>query len=317
MDQSWDIPLGHITTRSELAERFGGSVYSGGIVPSDTSPNVFLFTDPIEGAQYDYAFDGVSEDGLAFDYTGRGKKGDHREDGYNGSVIHHQRDGKTLRLFEAAGVVPGTSTKLQRYLGEYRVDPSAPFRRVVPMDGKVVRTVIVFRLLPAGPTLHDELVRQGRLLPAPPAAHVVPLEVSSTAFFEMSATEPLFAVRRESELTARLVGRDPDVDRYRRWAIRVPDEGTLLLTDLYDQHNDVLMEAKSSANRGDVRLALGQLLDYRRHIGKDKLRSAVVTPSRPSSDLIALLQEHDVGSIYETESGEFHAVGLSWRDRAG
>src|SRR3954468_24906560 len=113
--EPWDLPVGTLRTREELAGRFGGSPYSGGIVPSKTSPNIFLFTDPAEGSQYGYTFDGPSADGSAFYYTGKGTTGDQRLDEANGSVLSHVGAQRSLRLFEAVGLVPGSATKIHKY----------------------------------------------------------------------------------------------------------------------------------------------------------------------------------------------------------
>lgn len=72
------LRAGDIVTRADLVVEYGGSVQSGGIVPSNTSNSVFVFTDPAEGTQFGYVYDGFSPDGTVFHYTGAGRDGDHR-----------------------------------------------------------------------------------------------------------------------------------------------------------------------------------------------------------------------------------------------
>jgi hypothetical protein len=72
---------------------------------------------------------------------------------------------------------------------------------------------------------------------------------------------------------------------------------------LYDSDNSELIEAKASAERDSVRLALGQLLDYARYVHHE--RRAVLLPNRPDSDLIDLLSNHGISCIYETRDSMF------------
>lgn len=61
MAAPWNTQLNSLTTRADLVEQYGGSRYSGGIVPALASNNVFLFSDPSEGVKYGYNFDGPGE----------------------------------------------------------------------------------------------------------------------------------------------------------------------------------------------------------------------------------------------------------------
>jgi len=303
--QDWDIPIDGLTTREELVARFGGSVFSGGIVPSNTSPNIFIFTDPSAGSPFGYLFDGPSEDGQAFYYTGAGATGDQRLDGANGSVLSHLASGRSLRLFEAVGNVPGKQTRIQKYLGEYSVDLSAPYRLEGAIGKGGTRLVVVFRLVP----VDGRLTNSGYVGPKPiepstsPSARRVPPEIDSTLFFETGAGQAGLAVRSESALVRRfMTWRGGIMDR---WAIRVPSENIVLLTDIYDPADRVLYEAKSSASRAHVRQALGQLLDYRRHIEVPDLRTRLLVPERPGPDLIDMVRRNEVGIAYATDGPEF------------
>jgi hypothetical protein len=62
-----------------------------------------------------------------------------------------------------------------------------------------------------------------------------------------------------------------------------------------------LIEAKASADRDDVRMALGQLLDYARYVRHDSL--AVLTPDPVSDDLAMLLAGHGITNIYVDGGG--------------
>lgn len=304
---SWDVPLGTTTTREELKAVWGGSEYSGGIVPAVQSSTIFLFSDPAEGTKYGYDWDGASSDGLAYYYTGAGQNGDQKLTDRNGSVLRHEAAGRVLQLFVADGYVPGTGTKLQRYVGQFRVDPSAPYRMEPAANkAKQSRVVVVFRLLPVGQSDLAGLVEAGAFAPEPdtgPTSVLMPLEVDSKFFYETSGTESTVAQKKEglvvSDFRSWAGGGE---SRFRRWAIRVPGEKTRLITDIFDTFHGILFEAKASSSRGYVRLALGQLLDYSRHVPEVK-HLMVLLPSRPSDDLLSLLHAHGVGCVWQTESG--------------
>jgi hypothetical protein len=80
-----------------------------------------------------------------------------------------------------------------------------------------------------------------------------------------------------------------------------------LYADLYDQTDKELIEAKGTATRVDVRLALGQVLDYARFV--DHARLAVLLPEHPGADLVSLLADHGVVTIYETSASQFGRDG--------
>jgi len=141
-----------------------------------------------------------------------------------------------------------------------------------------------------------------------PVVFDVPVEAHHTMQYQ---TGPRInnstAIRREAEL----------VMRYQRWSradghrfigkdILLPGRKNPLRVDLYDVNTSELIEAKASAERDSVRLALGQVLDYARYVHHE--RRAVLLPGRPDGDLIDLLSNHGVSCIYETRGGIFERV---------
>lgn len=75
MADEWTLKPGDEIERKLLQEEHGGRT-QGGIGPSNKSPNVFVFSDPVAGEQHGY-FDGWRDDGC-FHYTGEGQRGDQR-----------------------------------------------------------------------------------------------------------------------------------------------------------------------------------------------------------------------------------------------
>ncbi|KJL27387.1 hypothetical protein RL72_00482 [Microbacterium azadirachtae] len=297
------LRAGDIVTRADLVVEYGGSVQSGGIVPSNTSNSVFVFTDPAEGRQFGYVYDGFSQDGTVFHYTGAGRDGDQKLTGSNSPILTHGEKGRSLHAFSAAGVVVGSSAKLQRYIGEFILDPDVPFERMPALDRSgALRTVLVFRLLPVSSIPDDvvELVGYSGVTREPNVISV-PVEINSTEFFETADRAGGLAVRRESQLVDEFIAHQVG-HTFTRWAINLPAERTRLLTDIYDEADRTLYEAKAIAGRSDLRMAVGQLYDYRRHVSVDDLRCSVLLPERPTADLRDLLREAGLGLAFREQS---------------
>lgn len=297
---AWDIPVGTVTTRAAVAERFGGAT-QGGIQPSAKSPNVFVYSDPASGAKHGYNFDGWSTDG-AYYYTGEGQLGDQRLRRGNGQLAAHGDSGRTVRVFEAVPGRPGGGGKPQRYVGAFRVDPERPYRREeAPDREQVQRSVLVFRLLPIGETW-SEAMTVGT--PAQSAsAVIVEVESNQVQTFEQGAREGTVAERREAalmtELETALLAVGHEVGRVK---VLVPGSVRPLLTDTFDVTRGELFEVKAAATRANVRMAIGQLLDYRRHI-EGVTSTTVALPEKPGEDLIALIHECGFGLVASDGEG--------------
>lgn len=135
---------------------------------------------------------------------------------------------------------------------------------------------------------------------------------------EVAVTErPLGTVPEEIEVATRATARTRQfrearlVKRYTDF-IRRPlvtksarlSTGERIVADAYDKKADQLIEAKASAARDEIRMAIGQLLDYRRHLAT-KSKLAVLVPELPSDDLVALVHSIGADVIYETSNGRF------------
>ncbi|MFI7145128.1 hypothetical protein ACIBO2_09450 [Nonomuraea sp. NPDC050022] len=303
MSDGWHTSLGDLLTRDERMALYGGAKY-GGIEPSSTTQNVFVYSDPSRGEAFGYNFDGWNDDRTVFLYTGDGRVGDQQMRGGNRSLAEHRAEGRVVRLFIADGVVSGTGTKTHRYIGPFELDQECPhFTEEAPDKDGEMRLVYVFRLIPIGESLYRDLDKSeyGDVATATQAA-LVPLEVNSTPTFRNPGAAPRVASRRESDLCARYVA---SVGRpFQRWRIVPVGESRPLFTDLYDEEANELYEAKGVTTRDAVRQAVGQLLDYRRHI-EPTPRMALLLPHRPSADLIEYLHAVEVSCVYEAPSSGF------------
>jgi hypothetical protein len=299
----WNISPGEVIERAVLQAEYGGRT-QGGIGPSRKTPNVLIFSDPVAGEPHGY-YDGWQKDGC-FHYTGEGQRGDQQLKSGNASILNHEAEGRALRVFEGAR---GRVT----YLDEFELDQSRPFYWTdAPETGDgPTRQVVVFRLrpktIPAGkPNMKLASVFDGAVTEA------VPIEQQQTErAFVTPSRDPYEAERREQrlvlELETHLRRLNHEVSRQK---IVPPGEARPLFTDLYDATTGTLVEAKGTVERNAIRMAIGQLADYKRFIDHGKPKHlAVLLPSEPRPDLRELLAAEGISLIYPHEG--------SFRDSAG
>ncbi|MGV9605803.1 hypothetical protein ACWDR2_18950 [Streptomyces sp. NPDC003631] len=330
MTTTVDLVPGLITTRDAIAAAYGCGTFQG-IEPADEAGKVFVYSDPSAGEEYGYTFDGRAEDdefGPLYLYTGAGPNGDQKPSGRNGSLLSHAEKNRKVHLFVAHGKVPGSGAMQQRYIGQMVLDPIKPYdiRRGPGRDG-VMRNVLVFRFRPAeGTTLAwteadktpaaakttIEVTDPAVAVPAPVVlpqqggAKVKKTEQHNTS--ETIADIPAGqrkVLRREGELVKAFAAHLAAAGhKTHSFQITIAREPGVLTPDLYDATGHVLYEAKGLTTRANVRMAIGQLADYRRHIpGRKELRVAVLLPSEPTVDVKDLLGEEYVELVYQTDHG--------------
>jgi len=135
----------------------------------------------------------------------------------------------------------------------------------------------------------------------PPRFDTVPLEHRDIRAYVVSASESRVAVLKEyalvKEFELELNSRGHETSHQ-----RIDAYGTSLWTDLFDAHDGILYEAKSSASREHIRMAIGQLFDYRRVVEVKGI--SLLLPEEPVKDLCDLLRGLSIGCTYQTSSGE-------------
>jgi hypothetical protein len=299
----WTLSPGDEIERRELQARYGGRT-QGGIGPSRKSPNVLIFSDPVAGEPHGY-YDGWRDDGT-FEYTGEGQRGDQQMKSGNAAILHHEEEGRALRVFMGArGTV--------RYEGEFQLDSETPYRRTdAPETGDgPLREVIVFRLRPKDTEPGPSASKLDAVLGGP-AVEDVPIEQQQTeSAFVSPSHEPYEAERREQrlvlDLEAHLRRKRHAVSRKR---IVPPGEARPLFTDLNDATTGTLVEAKGTVGRNAIRMAIGQLADYKRFIGDGAPEHlAVLVPSQPREDLRDLLASEGIAIIYPDGTGFTDSTG--------
>jgi hypothetical protein len=309
------INPGDKRNRAEIRKVWGGSP-QGGIAPSRESESVLIYSDPSRGEQLGY-HDGwlADPDGeLVFQYTGHGPAGHQKMWIGNKAIRDHALHSRTLRVFAASGE-PNRRPQEFEYLGEFALDESEPFyKREVPDGNGRPRMVFVFRLRPVG----EVVVEDGHHLPPAPdttttkweppspeeaaetTSRIIPAERNTRTRTARKAVGEAAVERREAELCARfeahLSAHGHVVHRYE---IRAKGERGIQRTDTFDASAKVLYEAKANADRDSVRMAIGQLLDYRRHIDPEPAALAILLPDAPGDDLRDLIESVGISPVHE------------------
>ncbi len=285
----WALMPGEAIERAILHERYGGRA-RGSIVPSRGSPNIMIFPDP-RAAEAPGALDGWRSDGC-FHYTGEGLRGDQQMKAGNAAILNHASEGRALRLFR------GTRDQVF-YEGEFVLAADAPYYTADAAEARngPIRNVIVFRLRPLDAR------------PRPSSSALDPLVVPGVedVAFEERWTERAFVApahkageseRRERALVLAfsdyLRGKGHEVAHLK---IVPPGEAKPLFADLIDRTANTLFEAKGTVERGAIRTAVGQLLDYRRFL-EPAPQLAVLLPVAPRDDLRAYLESAGVGAVW-------------------
>ncbi|WP_155946647.1 restriction endonuclease [Mycobacterium sp. URHD0025] len=306
----WSVQPGEILVREQIHGVYKGNAQAG-ITGSSTTPNVLVYSDHGKAAANGYDFDGWDVSQQVYYYTGEGKIGDQQMVRGNRAIADHQTNGTALRLFVAVGNVPGSDARIHQYVGQFSVDPDLPYfiRRAPGTDG-VPRNVFVFRLLPIGVVVAEGDPHVSTIEGAGQAAEIatvavdsVPVAVVNIENSEVEKSVSGTVVQREAQLTDRfkayLEAHHREVMRYRI----NPVGSATLYSDLADISDNILYEAKGSAERMSVRLAIGQVLDYGRYVGDSSL--AVLLPESPAADLVELLEQLDIGCVVESSPGIF------------
>jgi hypothetical protein len=137
-EDEWTLLRGQSILRKKLHVTYGG-IQQGGISPSNSTKNVFIFSDDAANKEHGYERDYWVDD-LTFIYCGDGQKGNQALNNRNGTIFNHITQGRKLRLFSP---VRGLVT----YLGELIIDSENPYtlKDGLGRDG-LPRTVVMFKL---------------------------------------------------------------------------------------------------------------------------------------------------------------------------
>lgn len=235
--------------------------------------------------------DGDLPDGRV-SYTGQGQVGHQdRDKGANAQVVKFSRAGKPTRFFHQT-----EANALYEYRGLVTLDEE-PVLDTAPDRNGDERDVVVFtfRFLERQDDRSQLLVEH----PAPVRSSEQDWVPPDDAEVEVAPSGGGFAERTEHTL-------QKDFGNWLREAghhvTSVTIEGQH--PDLVDRTDGLVIEAKASASRAAVRLAIGQVLDYAdafRRAG-DPLEPAILLPARPDPARVDLATR--LGIIVFYRSGE-------------
>lgn len=298
-----DLEVDDVITRRQLNAVYGGGIQGGMLTPA-RHPYIFLFSDPVPGDQYGYTWDGWADERLeTFFYTGEGSLGDQEFTRRNRILCDASAQGREVHLFVADGYTKGSRERTHRYMGQFAVDPRDPWRREDSPDERgTMRSAIVFRLsrLSTSASPHTHTEAQSPKLALQNGAEVIDSEASRSIRFNRAAQKESVSTRRERLLEDMFHRYLYDAGgRPSRIRIRIAGQASPLYTDTWDSVARELYEAKGSVSRNDIRLAVGQLLDYRRHINPPPARCTVLLPSNPGADLTDLIHSSGLDLVYQ------------------
>lgn len=139
--------------------------------------------------------------------------------------------------------------------------------------------------------------------PASAVAQDAPIDGGGVVTYESSSSPGGMRSRAEADLVKRYAdhmssaGHDVTGRHY-----RASSEARLLRADLFLRDLNVLVEAKATVARNDIRLAIGQLLDYRR-FESTAPDMAVLLPDRPGDDMLELLGDLSIACVWPVKNG--------------
>ncbi|KJY36236.1 hypothetical protein [Streptomyces katrae] len=162
-------------------------------------------------------------------------------------------------------------------------------------------------------TTHSMGSMSGQSLAAAARGKLVGVEAFKTPKATRSAVPETVILRNEALLVDRYVAhleaRNHVIGAFQ---IRVKGATSTLRTDLYDATDHVLYEAKGSVSRINARMAMGQLLDYRRHVRTEQHpyppKCAILLPEAPDEDIANYFLSHDISIVHAVNGGGFVSI---------
>ena len=150
----------------------------------------------------------------------------------------------------------------------------------------------------------NEPPRAQPAVPTHPHVTTAKVEAQYVEQFQVSiSSQVIEATRREQRLVLAYVdhlrSRGHRVTRHK---YRPHDSAAALVCDLVDETDHVLYEAKGDIRRSSVRMAIGQLIDYRR-FEPPSMSLAILLPRQPAQDLIELIRSIPASAVWRTKSG--------------
>ena len=273
----------------------------GGIDTSDKNSLTCIFSYSKEGAKHGYK-DGWNN-GI-FEYFGQGLLGNMEMKGNNKSLLNHKLKQRRVFLF-----FKGLKGEVI-YENEFTVDGNDPYFWTTSIDdeGKL-RDSIVFRLKPVKKYSIKNFVSSKTNNVTKTIAKEIPLEKSSGKQSSKGVTYISRGIKDKKE--ARLVEeynsfrKGKKLKELKRHSLQPSLSKKNYFTDGFEAESKTLIEAKASNHRDKIRMAIGQLFDYRKLLEQDNVKVnnlAILVPSCPSKDLLELLKDLKIKIIFKKDN---------------
>lgn len=141
----------------------------------------------------------------------------------------------------------------------------------------------------------------------------VPVEATHVEGYDVRAPKAVARARRRE---ARLVQDFVEYlraqgDQIERNELTVPGTTRRLYTDVFNVSRRQLIEAKAGTSRNEVRMAIGQLADYRYLLGT-QLRAGVLLEAKPEPSLVDLLGSLKIATIWPEGAAFVDSAGGSF-----
>lgn len=160
-------------------------------------------------------------------------------------------------------------------------------------------------LAEAAAAIREGAQQQQPAEPAAPRVGETAVETQRVERFPVAARRQVVeAERREQRLVLAfqdhlVEAQGHAVTKHLYW---LPGSTSPLACDLVDKTDGVLYEAKGDIKRTSVRMAIGQLLDYRR-FEPATMGLAVLLPRKPPPDLVKLIRSVPAAAVWRTRDG--------------
>lgn len=294
----WSVEIGQSVSRTFLHEQYGGSASRGISVPARgaTQSNIMLFWKPQHGEQWGYQ-DGWTEDGSRFYFTGMGQTGDQTFAGHtteNGRLRDHREEGMSVRLLRALQT-NSVSYEAQLQLVDFfflsSTDGLGNPRQVIQFEFEPVGEFVQFGEAVKTDAIREEAVPASLLRPDELGPLPAKIERVVARQFEQVRRQVVVQVRRtEATLVADFAAwmQSRGVSLGARMIPYAPERRMLRVDAYIEGHPPILVEAKASVSREDIRMAIGQALDYARY--ERDAAIAVLLPTEPPEDMKQLVQ---------------------------
>lgn len=300
MSDFFPISVGQTIAKKAIHQLLGGSDQHG--MTSCLNGSQFLvFHNETVGKEFGYdRWEGWQADG-SFHYTGQGVHGDQKFTRSNKSLLKMANEGRPIHLFRTA-----KKSSPYVYVGLVSLGDPQFVLRTAPDKSGADRQVIVFHLLPIGhvdvPPIEvaDCTVEILESIWIPPLADPIFPTRPSMIPAQIDLEEMKLQTRFGDYLKAK-------GESVKTISISISGQNGIFKPDFYLETRNWIVEAKPSASREYVRLAIGQVLDYSHLLEKsgNKKEPAILLPMSPPNDLVELISRLNIHLIIETEVGEY------------